>query len=155
MHYGDFRTGLSRNEPPPDRRYGAPHAKRGTTVQNQGLLLLVEDEYLIASLMREALIEAGFAVDVAHSAPVALALLDASHYAGIVTDISLGRQADGWSVALRARERNPEVAVVYSTGGSGADWTEHGVPNSVLIQKPFPAARLVAVVSNLLGGAAA
>jgi len=24
------------------------------------------------------------------------------------------------------------------------DWAEHGVPNSMLIQKPFPVARLVA-----------
>jgi DNA-binding response OmpR family regulator len=126
-------------------------------VQNRSeALLLVEDEYLIASLMSETLIEAGFVVEVAHSAQVALTLLDTSttHYAGIITDISLGPKADGWAVALRARERNPEVAVIYSTGGSGADWTEHGVPNSILIQKPFPSARLVATVNDLLGGAA-
>ena len=101
------------------------------------MLLLVEDEYLIASLMRETLIEAGFAVEVAYSAGDALALLETppSHYAGIITDISLGAQADGWGVALRARERDPNVAVIYSTGDS-ADWGNHGVRNSVMIQKP-------------------
>lgn len=126
-------------------------------MQNQGsVLLLVEDEYLIANLMCETLMEAGFRVDIAHSAQGAIALIDtsANSYAGVITDISLERHADGWPVAVRARERNPSVAVVYSTGGDDAEWAERGVPNSVLIQKPYPAARLVATVGRLLGRSA-
>jgi hypothetical protein len=40
--------------------------------------------------------------------------------------------------------------VVYITGDSAHEWTVHGVPNSVLVTKPFAAAQVVTAVSQLL-----
>jgi hypothetical protein len=36
------------------------------------------------------------------------------------------------------------------TGAAGNDWTSNGVPNSVLVPKPFAAAQVVTAVAQLL-----
>jgi DNA-binding response OmpR family regulator len=56
----------------------------------------------------------------------------------------------GWQLATLAREINPELPVVYMTAASAAEWAAHGVPNSILLQKPFAPAQLVTAVSQLL-----
>ena len=53
---------------------------------------------------------------------------------------------DGWEVAKRAREIDPEFPVVYMTGTSADDYGSQGVPNSILLNKPFA----VTAVSQLL-----
>jgi hypothetical protein len=40
--------------------------------------------------------------------------------------------------------------VVYMTGASADQWTSQGVPNSILLQKPFAPAQLMTAVSQLL-----
>jgi FixJ family two-component response regulator len=71
---------------------------------------------------------------------------------GLVTDIRLGTGPDGWDVARTARERNPELPIVYMTGDSAIAWPSHGVPKSILLQKPIAAAQLVTAISTLLNG---
>jgi DNA-binding NarL/FixJ family response regulator len=67
-----------------------------------------------------------------------------------VTDISLRGKMGGWEVAQLAREIDPEFPVVYMSGASAADWPSRGVPNSILLAKPFAPAQFVTAVSNLL-----
>ena len=57
-----------------------------------------------------------------------------------------------WDVARRAREKIPTLPVVYVTGDSAHEWAAQGVPNSVMISKPFVAAQIVNAVSTLLNG---
>ena len=45
------------------------------------------------------------------------------------------------------------MPVVYMTGTQGEDWASKGVPNSVLLAKPFAPAQLVTAISNLLNTA--
>jgi hypothetical protein len=40
--------------------------------------------------------------------------------------------------------------VVYVTGAAAAEWSSKGVPNSLIIQKPFAPAQVVTAVSQLL-----
>jgi len=48
------------------------------------------------------------------------------------------------------REKDPTLPVVYITGSDGAaSWTSQGVPNSVLLEKPFQPERLVAALMRL------
>jgi CheY-like chemotaxis protein len=61
----------------------------------------------------------------------------------------LGR-LDGWAVARAAREIEPEFPVVYMTGAAANEWGSKGVPNSILLNKPFAPAQLVTAVSQLL-----
>jgi two-component system cell cycle response regulator CpdR len=42
------------------------------------------------------------------------------------------------------------MPVIYMTGTHGEDWASKGVPNSVLLTKPFAPAQLVTALSNLL-----
>ena len=42
------------------------------------------------------------------------------------------------------------LPVVYTTGGAADEWSMHGVPGSVLLEKPFAPAQLVTAISRLL-----
>ena len=73
-------------------------------------------------------------------------------YRALVIDIGLRGRIDGWEVAQHAREINPEFPVVYTSGKSAAEWPSKGVPNSIMLAKPFAPAQLVTAVANLLNG---
>ena len=118
-------------------------------------ILVVEDDPLIQTIVEDALTDGGFQVAIASWGETAVELLDASDvkYRALVTDINLGRgKMDGWEVARRAREINPQFSVVYMTGDSAAEWDSKGVPNSILLTKPFAPAQLVTALSQLLNG---
>jgi DNA-binding response OmpR family regulator len=122
-------------------------------VGNLPIILVVEDDQLIQSVVEESLIEGGFDIVIASSGENAVELLDASegNYRALVTDINLGRgKIDGWRVARHAREIEPNFPVVYMSGKDAGDWASLGVPNSIMLAKPFAPAQLVTAVSQLL-----
>ncbi len=116
------------------------------------VLLLVEDENLIAIALEDELVAAGYAVVTAHDGAVALEELraDTTRFQAIITDIRLGAGPDGWAIAHAARELSPTIAVVYMSGDSAAGWAANGVPESVMLAKPFAPAQLVTAVSTLI-----
>lgn len=77
----------------------------------------------------------------------------AVRYRALVTDIHLKGTMDGWRVAKAAREIDPHFSVVYMTGAAAGLWASHGVPNSILPEKPFAPAQLVTAVSQLMNAA--
>jgi CheY-like chemotaxis protein len=121
------------------------------------VVFFVEDEVLIQDLLVEPLEDAGYQVLVASSAGEAIQLLEGQEAASIralVTDIKLGPSSpSGWEVARRARQVHPDIPVVYVTGDSAHEWSSEGVPNSVLITKPFAPAQVVTAVSQLINQA--
>jgi DNA-binding response OmpR family regulator len=50
----------------------------------------------------------------------------------------------------RARAINPGLPVIYITGADAEEWAIQGVPQSVLLSKPFAPAQLVTAVAQLL-----
>jgi DNA-binding response OmpR family regulator len=116
------------------------------------LVLVVEDEAPIQDLLREALSDGGFQAEMAQSAEEALGLFRErpGRYRALVTDIKLGQSLDGWELARRVREIDPIFPVVYMTGDSAGEWKSRGVPDSILLQKPFAPAQLLTAVSQLL-----
>jgi CheY-like chemotaxis protein len=116
------------------------------------LILIVEDEELIQSLVEETLREGGFEPAIATGGEEAVTLLKAHRgkYRALVTDINLKGQMDGWEVAQHAREIEPDFPIVYMSGAAAADWTSKGVPNSIMLSKPFAPAQLLTAVANLL-----
>jgi DNA-binding response OmpR family regulator len=120
------------------------------------LLLYVEDEVLIQDLVLSALSEAGFAAEAVDGGEEALAVLEerAPEFAGLISDINLTGDVDGWAVARRARELNATLPVVYVSGASAHDWASQGVPDSVMITKPFAPAQIVVAVAGLLNATA-
>jgi DNA-binding response OmpR family regulator len=73
-----------------------------------------------------------------------------NNYRALVTDIRLRGRINGWEVARQAREIDPTFPIVYISGASADDWPSKGVPNSIMLQKPFAPVQLVTAVSHLL-----
>lgn len=113
--------------------------------------LVADDEPMIALSIEAVLAEVGFEVAMTHSGAEALAALEAGAiHQLLVTDIRLGKGPDGWAIATRARELHPEMQVIYITGDSMDDWRSKGVPDSVLLAKPFLPAQIVSAALSLL-----
>ena len=116
------------------------------------LILIVEDEYLLQGVVEEALTDGGFATDILSSGEEAPTLFKGGlkNYKALVTDVSLKGRISGWEVARQIREIDPAFPIIYISGAAGDQWASQGVPNSILIEKPFAPAQLVTAVSNLL-----
>ena len=117
-------------------------------------ILVIEDEYALQGVVEDALTEAGFETDILSSREEALTLFKGrtKDYRALVTDVSLKGHLSGWEVAKQVREIKPACPVIYMTGAASDQWASHGVPNSILLQKPFAPAQLVTAISNLLNG---
>jgi len=117
------------------------------------LIFVVEDDPHIQDLLENALKEGGFGVATAAEGAEAIRMLErlGADYRALVTDVHMPPgEVTGWDVAKRARELNSEIPVVYMTGAGGHDWSANGVPNSVLVLKPFATAQVVTAIAQLL-----
>lgn len=112
-------------------------------------LLLVEDGPLTLLSTKTALEHEGYKVVAARHGWMALMALDRPVRV-LITDIRLPGPYDGWQIAREARERWPDLPVLYVTGESDPDWTEKAVPGSAILQKPYSAARLLDAVDTLI-----
>ena len=116
------------------------------------VVLLVEDEPLVLLVAQDALEAGGYIVLPFQLSSEALTVLESriGELAGLVTDIRLPGGSDGWEIARRARELRADLPVVYTTADSAGDWAAKGVPNSVVIQKPYAGAQLLTAISTLM-----
>ena len=121
-------------------------------LDDQLVILVIEDDQAIQTIVDEALTEGGFEPAIAASGEEAVTLLKGGliKYRALVTDIDLRGQIDGWEVAQQAREIDPAFPIVYMSGAHAEDWASKGVPNSIMLAKPFAPAQLVTAVSQLL-----
>jgi DNA-binding response OmpR family regulator len=128
---------------------------RGASSLQAPTILLVEDEALIVEILTAEFADTGFEVVVASDGNRAITELEAdvARFKAVVTDIRLGKGPDGWDVGRHARELVPDMSVVYVSGDSTHDWSSKGVPESVVILKPFAPAQLVTAVSTLITAA--
>lgn len=119
---------------------------------NVPVILVIEDDDAIQTVVEAALTEAGFEPAIAPSGEEAVTLLQGMKHAyrALVIDIGLRGRMDGWEVARQAREIDPEFPIIYMSGQSAADWPSKGVPNSIMLEKPFAPAQLVTALANLL-----
>jgi DNA-binding response OmpR family regulator len=124
-------------------------------VEQPPLIMVVEDDRSLQSIVGDALSEGGFEAAIMASGEEAVTLLqgNAAAYRALVIDIQLRGKIDGWEIARQARKIDPEFPVIYMTAANGHEWPSEGVPNSVLLTKPFAAAQLVTAVSSLLNKA--
>jgi DNA-binding NtrC family response regulator len=104
-------------------------------------VLLVEDDFLLRINTADILQEAGFEVVEASDAANALALLqEIPCFQLICTDVQMPGELDGIDLALRVRERHPEMRVIIMSSQS-----RHSdrLPSVPFLSKPFLASRLV------------
>lgn len=124
-------------------------------MENLPINLVVEDDQLLQRVVEETLTDGGFDIVIAASGENAVELLDIADgkYRALVTDVNLGRdRMNGWDVARRAREIDSNFPVVYMSGDSAEDWSSRGVPDSIMLSKPFAPAQLVTAVSQIING---
>lgn len=116
------------------------------------VVMVVEDEYDLQSLLEEALVEGGFETDIVSSGEEALTLFrgQLKNYKALVTDVGLKGRLNGWDVAAHFREADPSFPIVYMSGAHADEWASKGVPNSIMLVKPFAPAQLVTAISQLL-----
>jgi DNA-binding response OmpR family regulator len=121
-------------------------------LEDQLVILVVEDDQEIQCIVEDALTEGGFEPAIAPSGEEAVTLLrgNKGSYRALVADVSLRGRMDGWEVAKHAREIDPEFPIIYMPGADADKWPSRGVPNSILLEKPFAPAQLVTAVSQLL-----
>jgi CheY-like chemotaxis protein len=119
---------------------------------SEPIVLLVEDEPLVLLVAQDALEAGGYTVLPVQLASEALNVLDTliAELSGLVTDIRLPGETDGWEIARHARELKTDLPIVYTTADGAADWAAKGVPNSVVVQKPYAGAQLLTALSTLV-----
>ena len=107
---------------------------------------------LVLLVAQDALEAGGYKVlPVAHAAE-AMTLLEAqaTELAALVTDIRLPGGFDGWEIGRHARELKADLPVIYVTADSATEWPVKGVPNSVVVQKPYAAIQLLTAVATMI-----
>ena len=116
------------------------------------VIMVVEDDPMIQTLVEEALREGGYEPAISASGEEAVTLLKGNrdYYRALVSDINLKGRMDGWEIAKQAREIDPAFPIIYMTGAAADEWASHGVPNSILLTKPFAPSQLVTAISQLL-----
>jgi DNA-binding response OmpR family regulator len=115
-------------------------------------VILVEDEALNAMFVQDALEEEGFEVECLQDAGAAEKAISEGieTVAALVTDVRLGDGLTGWELARLAREASPNLPIVYISGDSAVEHSAQGVPDSLMIQKPFVGAQVVTALATLL-----
>ncbi len=109
------------------------------------LVLLVEDNPDVRTVVRHQLVNIGFSVLEAETADEAdNLLLNLNELAGVVTDIVMPGEKDGYAVAQRVKARHPAAFIVLMTGYSET-CTERDA-ELCLLQKPFDQAALAKAI---------
>lgn len=109
-------------------------------------LLIVEDEYLIAMLLEDMLIELGCVVaGIASEPKQALALIETTEIDAAVLDVNLDG-VDSFDVAAALKEREKPFIFATGYGGSRIAPEFAGTP---VIQKPYRMGELVKALAQL------
>lgn len=110
-------------------------------------ILVIEDDEVIAELLREGLEDAGYTVDVAGNGTVGLDQALRGDYSLIVLDLMLPGQ-DGWTVCETLRRRRSTVPILMLTARDAVDDRIKGLELGAddYLTKPFEFRELLARV---------
>jgi CheY-like chemotaxis protein len=115
-------------------------------------ILVVDDDAAVTGIVRRVLQRAGYEVAEAESGERALALVDAqaAPFDLVITDHSMPGGMTGAALVSALRERTPALPILRLTGDPSH--RPDGLPDDVvLLGKPFPNERLIALVEELAG----
>jgi CheY-like chemotaxis protein len=115
-------------------------------------VLVVEDEVLVAEMIKSTLTDDGFEVHLSPNARDALRYLRSGEPVDILfTDIDLPGEMDGGSLARCARELKPDLPVVYASGKASGIRHVAKVPGSIFLQKPYDPSEASTLLAQLSG----
>ncbi|MBV9735923.1 MAG: response regulator [Acidisphaera sp.] len=113
-------------------------------------ILVVEDEPLIREMMAETLDDAGYDVLQAESGERASRLMQEPDSIDLLlTDVQMPGSLDGVAVAEQAHAHDPDLPVLFVTGGSDVLAQRRLTGQEHVLCKPFVPTRLVETVRQL------
>jgi CheY-like chemotaxis protein len=113
-------------------------------------VLVVEDEVLISEMVSDVLSENGFEVHTVTSGENALSYLESSPEVDVLfTDINLEGRMDGSALAKAARERRPDLPIVYCSGRYSSAAIMPLMPRSIFVKKPYDLEDLCTLLTRL------
>lgn len=114
-------------------------------------LLLVEDEYRLASVVQKGLKKSGFAVDTAYDGESALELIGINEYDLVILDLNLPK-VDGFTVLHEIRKISNTIKVLILSSRNHVKDKVQGLDLGAndYLEKPFDFLELVARIRNLL-----
>jgi PAS domain S-box-containing protein len=115
-------------------------------------ILLVEDEAPVRELARQVLTRAGYRVQAVGNGECALALAEREPFDLLVSDVVMP-EMDGPTLALRLRERQPDLPILFLSGYA-AETLDERLSERIefdFLAKPFRGPELVARVRAALG----
>ena len=114
------------------------------------VILVVEDEALVRTLLVDVLVDAGFAVLSARNADEAIKILESrADVRVVVTDINMPGSMDGLKLAAAVRDRWPPVRIIITTARQKPESTD--MPSeSAFIRKPYDPDAMLSIVKRQL-----
>lgn len=115
-----------------------------------GLILLVEDDRLIAALTRTILESAGYEVVWVENGELALTALELSRFDVCLTDLQMP-QMDGTELvqAIRADRRFCDMPVVAISGNEPSLWQTPEFDFDLVLSKPISSRQLLRALSSV------
>jgi signal transduction histidine kinase/CheY-like chemotaxis protein len=101
-------------------------------------ILVVDDELVVVSLVKEALEEDGYTLSMATNGREALALMEAQEFDLIISDIRMPKM-DGIELVSRARKIQPGISIIFMTAFANLDSAKDAIKQGAVdyIMKPF------------------
>jgi CheY-like chemotaxis protein len=113
-----------------------------------GQVLVVEDDPAVCALLSDIVEQVGLAAMCVRTDRAATAALASKRqFLAVIVDVNLGQGTTGFDVARFARERRPEVPVIYTTGDDMARLVQlFAVADSDFLRKPFAPGELIEIL---------
>jgi len=143
---GTVVTLLLPASPPPEKE-PEPCPGTGSSTEGSRLVLLVEDDLNVRTVLRRQLTELGFMVIEAPGGEEAVGIIDSVSELGVlVSDIVMPGAMDGRRLAALAKKRRPDLRTVLVTGYADGLDTQADRP-FVLLRKPCTKEELAAAIA--------
>lgn len=115
----------------------------------QAKFIVVDDEEIVLSLVRDALEDSGYYIELAGGSKEALEKIEKEYFDFILTDIRMP-DCDGIELVRKARLINPTIGVIFMTGyanlGTAKDAIKEGAYDYIM--KPFELNEMRQAVKN-------
>ena len=110
---------------------------------------MVDDEPLVATMLRVFLESSGHEVTIALSAARALAVIEEHDFDLAVVDLTLP-EMDGWEICRRINLLRPNISVIVATGWPARveDGQDRGARINAVLAKPFGMHQLLDAVRD-------
>ncbi len=123
-------------------------------MKHKETVLLVDDEPAVRSALADLISGLGYRCIAAANAVDAMQIIEANLFKLdlLVTDIKMPGELDGLGLAIKARELQPDVAILLITGFAEAPTMQQAASCGYrVLEKPFRQSRLEAAIAEELG----